>query len=43
MGSGGLGAFSIGIDVRLLLPIVVIGVLIGAWKLGKLVWAMFSD
>ena len=44
-GSGGLGAVSAGIAewavVLILLGIVVV-VLLGAWKLTKILWAMFS-
>ena len=41
MGSGGLGAVSVGIDVRLLLiPIALL--LFGVWKIAKLIWAAFS-
>jgi hypothetical protein len=42
MGSGGLGAVSVGIDVRLLLIPVALLLLFGVWKIAKLIWAAFS-
>ena len=40
---GGVGAVSIGIDVRLLAVPVALFVVWGVWKVAKLVWAAFSD
>ena len=41
-GSGGLGAVSIGISESLVILIVAVLVLFGAWKIAKLIWAAFS-
>jgi hypothetical protein len=39
-GSGGLAAVSLGIPETLLCLLVLIGVLIGLWKLGKVLWTI---
>ena len=41
-GSGGLGAVSVGIPEALIVLVVVVVVLFGAWKLAKLIWAALS-
>ena len=42
IGSGGLGAVSFGISANLIGLFLVVLVLIGLWKLAKLLWAAFS-
>jgi hypothetical protein len=42
MGSGGLGAVSIGISGSLLILIITLLVLFGVWKIVKLIWGAFS-
>jgi hypothetical protein len=45
MGAGGLGAVSSGVAhwvVWLVVPVVFIALLFGAWKLAKLLWALFG-
>jgi hypothetical protein len=44
-GSGGFGAVSVGISeplVGLILLAVLVIVIVGGWKLAKLLWVMFS-
>jgi len=42
-GSGGVGAVSIGISESLFGLIILIALIVGLWKLVKLVWAAFSN
>ena len=42
VGSGGLGAVSIGITESVVVLLVVLAVLFGVWKVAKLIWAAFS-
>lgn len=42
-GSGGFGLVSVGISEALIAFVVLIAVLLGIWKVGKLVWAAFSS
>lgn len=39
---GGLGAVSIGISEGLIGVIVIAAVMLGVWKIAKLIWAAFS-
>ena len=41
-GSGGLGAVSVGIPEAVLVLVVVLVVVFGAWKLAKVIWAALS-
>lgn len=41
-GSGGLGAVSIGISGWLVALVLAVLVLLGVWKIAKLIWAAFS-
>ena len=42
MGSGGLGAVSIGISGWLLILVITLLVLVGVWKIAKLIWTALS-
>jgi hypothetical protein len=42
VGSGGLGAVSIGLSESLIGLLILIVVVFGLWKLAKLLWAAFS-
>lgn len=42
IGSGGLGAVSIGIPEAFVVVILLAAVLFGAWKLAKILWAALS-
>jgi Sec-independent protein translocase protein TatA len=42
MGSGGLGAVSIDVSGWLVILVIALLVLFGAWKIAKLIWAAFS-
>jgi hypothetical protein len=42
-GSGGVGAVSIGISESLVGLVILIALVFGLWKLGKLIWAAFSN
>jgi hypothetical protein len=41
-GSGGFGAVSVGISEFLIGAVILVIVLLGIWKLVKLLWAAFS-
>jgi len=42
MGSGGLGAVSVGFSPWLII-VVLIALAFGVWKVAKLLWAMFGS
>lgn len=42
MGSGGLGAVSIGLSETLIGLVILLAVVFGLWKVAKLLWAAFS-
>ena len=42
MGSGGLGAVSIGLSETLIGLVILVAVVFGLWKIAKLLWAAFS-
>ena len=41
MGSGGLGAVSIGLSETLIGLVILVAVVFGLWKVAKLLWAAF--
>jgi|Tabmets5t2r1_1033131.scaffolds.fasta_scaffold363185_1 hypothetical protein len=41
-GSGGFGAVSIGISDWLMILVLAALVVVGVWKIAKLIWAAFS-
>ena len=43
VGSGGLGAISIGIGGWVVILLVVLLVLFGVWQIAKLIWAALSS
>lgn len=42
MGSGGIGAVSIGFADTVVFVLLAFAIVFGVWKLAKLLWAVFS-